>query len=166
MKIDGLEEFEHKVKRFLVQAIEKWYPDKCFNEGEFVSGQWLLEHSTSSRSALNLEHDQMINFLVNKTQCYVDRPHEFGQLMKYIAGDLQNLTLQDGKLGKQSTAEILNGFCRNFQGSKPLEDMQKPIMALRGKSGDGKTMLLAKLALYIEVIPVGSVQLHWTSDLS
>ena len=98
VKIDGLEEFERQVKHFLAQAIEKWYPDKCFSEGEVVNGRWLHKHWTSSRPAFNLEHDQMINFLVNKTQCYVDRPHEFAQLLKYVAGDHQNLSLHDGKL--------------------------------------------------------------------
>jgi hypothetical protein len=100
VKIDGLEEFEHKVKHFLIQAIEKWYPDKCQTEGEFVSGQSFLQPSISSQSAFALEHDQMINFLFNKTQCYVDRPQEFARLLKYISGDHRDLSLKDGELKK------------------------------------------------------------------
>ena len=43
----------------------------------------------------------MLNFLVNKTQSFVDRPHEFGQLMKYIAGDHRDLSLIEGEMKKK-----------------------------------------------------------------
>ncbi|CAF4239056.1 unnamed protein product [Rotaria magnacalcarata] len=76
------------------------------------------------------EQQQMNTFLLNKTQIFVDRPKEFASLLKYVAGDHKDFSLIDG-------------------GSSNKENAQ-PLMALTGRSGDGKTMLLAKFVLTIE----------------
>ncbi|CAF4116094.1 unnamed protein product, partial [Rotaria magnacalcarata] len=76
------------------------------------------------------EQQQMNTFLLNKTQIFVDRPKEFASLLKYVAGDHKDFSLIDG-------------------GSSNKENAQ-PLMALTGRSGDGKTMLLGKFVLTIE----------------
>ena len=66
-------------------------------------------------------------FLLNKTHYYIDRPDEYATLLKYITGDHQDLVC---------TKEKAHG---------------QPLLALSSQSGDGKTMLLAKFVLDIEV---------------
>lgn len=69
----------------------------------------------------------MNTFLLNKTQYYTDRPDEYSALLKYITGDHKDLVLMKDKTNHQ------------------------PLLALAGQPGDGKTMLLAKFVLDIEV---------------
>ncbi len=76
----------------------------------------------------------MNTFLLNKTQYYIDRSDEYLALFKYITGDHKDFTLIKGKLG-----------------TEPDKANDQPLMALSSQSGDGKTMLLAKFALDIEV---------------
>ena len=66
-------------------------------------------------------------FLLNKTQYYIDRSDEYSALLKYIAGDHKDFVLMKEKANGQ------------------------PLLALSSQSGDGKTMLLAKFVLDIEV---------------
>jgi hypothetical protein len=74
----------------------------------------------------------MKTFLLNKTQFYVDRPTEYSCLLKYITGDHKDFTL--------------------IEGSDPDADANlQPLMSVTGRSGDGKTMLLGKFVLDIEV---------------
>lgn len=74
-----------------------------------------------------LEEKEMNAFLLNKTQYYIDRSNEYSMLLKYITGDHEDFVLM-GEKG--------NG---------------QPLLALSSLSGDGKTMLLAKFVLDIEV---------------
>ena len=69
----------------------------------------------------------MNTFLLNKTQYYIDRSDEHSTLFKYITGDQKDfLLIKDKAIGQ-------------------------PLLALSSQSGDGKTMLLAKFVLDIEV---------------
>jgi len=76
----------------------------------------------------------MNTFLLNKTQYYIDRSDEYLALFKYITGDHKDFTLIKDKLG-----------------TEPDKANDQPLMALSSQSGDGKTMLLAKFVLDIEV---------------
>jgi hypothetical protein len=76
----------------------------------------------------------MNTFLLNKTQYYIDRSDEYSALFKYITGDHKDFTLIKGKLE-----------------TEPDKTNDQPLMALSSQSGDGKTMLLAKFVLDIEV---------------
>ena len=67
-------------------------------------------------------------FLLNKTQYYIDRSNERSMLMKYITGDHSGFVLNQ--------LEKADG---------------QPLLALTSQPGDGKTMLLAKFVLDIEV---------------
>lgn len=76
----------------------------------------------------------MKTFLLNKTQYYIDRSDEYATLFKYITGDHKDFILIKDQLGTESnTANV------------------QPLMALSSEPGDGKTMLLAKFVLDIEV---------------
>lgn len=75
----------------------------------------------------------MNTFLLNKTQYYIDRSDEYSALLKYITGDHKDFTLIKGLGTEQDQA---NG---------------QPLMALSSQPGDGKTILLAKFVLDIEV---------------
>jgi hypothetical protein len=77
----------------------------------------------------------MNTFLLNKTQYYIDRSDEYSTLFKYITGDYKDLMLIKGNLGTEPD-KAANG---------------QPLMALSSQPGDGKTMLLAKFVLDIEV---------------
>jgi signal recognition particle GTPase len=72
-------------------------------------------------------------FLLNKTQLYIDQTSEFAALLAYITGAHDDL-------------KLLNG-----QPENELNENDQPLIGVTGVSGSGKTMLLAKLALYIEV---------------
>ncbi|CAF2483758.1 unnamed protein product [Rotaria sp. Silwood2] len=113
VKIDGLHEFEEQAKKFLIQAIQKWYPANF-----------------SNTNSLDTEQRQMTTFLLNKTQFFVDRPNEFSLLLKYITGDHKDLKLNSPTDAKSENAQ--------------------PLMAVTGRSGDGKTILLGKFVLTIE----------------
>jgi hypothetical protein len=76
----------------------------------------------------------MNTFLLNKTQYYIDRSDEYLALFKYITGDHKDFTLMKDKLE-----------------TEPDKANDQPLMALSSQSGDGKTMLLAKFVLDIEV---------------
>jgi hypothetical protein len=80
-------------------------------------------------SFLFLEEKEMNTFLLNKTQYYIDRPDEYLALFKYITGDHKDFTLV----------------------KEPDKANDQPLMVLSSQSGDGKTMLLAKFVLDIEV---------------
>ena len=66
-------------------------------------------------------------FLLNKTQYYIDRSNEYSAVVKYVTGDHKDLVLMKEKANGQ------------------------PLLAVSSQSGDGKTMLLAKFVLDIEV---------------
>lgn len=72
----------------------------------------------------------MKTFLLNKTQHYIERPDESAALFRYITGDHKDFTLINEQSGND-----------------------QPLLALSSQSGDGKTMLLAKFVLDIEVKP-------------
>ncbi|CAF0801098.1 unnamed protein product [Adineta steineri] len=76
VNIDGLQDFGAKVKSFLSEAINKWYPENF-----------------DSESSSNAEQKQMTTFLLNKTQFFVDRPEEFSALVKYVTGVHDDFTL-------------------------------------------------------------------------
>ena len=76
----------------------------------------------------------MHTFLLNKTQYYIHRSDEYSALFKYITGDHKDFMLIKDKLG-----------------TEPDKANVQPLMASSSESGDGKTMLLAKFVLYIEV---------------
>lgn len=76
----------------------------------------------------------MNTFLLNKTQYYIDRPDEYSALFKYITGDHKDFVLIKEELGNETDIANL-----------------QPLMALSSQPGDGKTMLLAKFVLDIEV---------------
>lgn len=76
----------------------------------------------------------MNTFLLNKTQYYIDRSDEYSALFKYITGDHKDFTLIKDKLENESD-----------------KANDQPLMALSSPPGDGKTMLLAKFVLDIEV---------------
>ena len=76
----------------------------------------------------------MNTFLLNKTQYYIDRSDEYSALFKYIIGDHKDFMLIKNKLGTESH-----------------KANDQPLMALSSHPGDGKTMLLAKFVLDIEV---------------
>ncbi|CAF0736436.1 unnamed protein product [Rotaria sordida] len=113
VKIDGLHEFEEQARKFLIQAIQKWYPANFTNT-----------------SSLDTEQKQMNTFLLNKTQYFVDRPNEFSFLFKYITGDHKDLTL--------------------ISPTDTTSENAQPFLALTGRSGDGKSILLGKFVLNIE----------------
>ena len=75
-----------------------------------------------------LEEKEISTFLLNKTQYYINRPDEYSALSKYITGDHKDFTLIKDRLATE-----------------------QPLMVLSSQSGDGKTMLLAKFVLDIEV---------------
>lgn len=79
----------------------------------------------------------MANFLQNKTQFYVDRLGELAILMAYVTGDHEDLTRFEGKKNESGTA--LN------------TERKQPLMLVTGASGNGKSMLLAKFVLHLEV---------------
>ena len=85
-----------------------------------------------------LVQKQMANFLQNKTQYYVDRLDELAILMAYVTGDHENLTRIEGK--------------KNESGTVWNVERKQPVMLVTGPSGNGKTMLLAKFVLHLEVI--------------
>jgi hypothetical protein len=76
----------------------------------------------------------MNTFLLNKTQYYIDRPDQYLALFKYITGDHKDFTLIKDKLGTELD-----------------KANNQPLMALSSQEGDGKTMLLAKFVLDIQV---------------
>ena len=76
----------------------------------------------------------MNTFLLNKTQYYIDRSDEYSTLFKYITGDHKDFMLIKDKFGTE--LDKANG---------------QPLLALSSQSGDGKTMLLAKFVLDVEV---------------
>ena len=76
----------------------------------------------------------MNTFLLNKTQYYIDRSHEYALLFKYITGDHTDFTVVNDKSGTES-----------------MKANHVPLLALLSQQGDGKTMLLAKFVLDIEV---------------
>lgn len=78
-----------------------------------------------------LEHQQMMNFLLNKIQLYIECPNEILTLKTFVSGDQDDLKLIEGE-------------------NQPIVN-QRPLMALIGQPGAGKTMTLAKFALEIEV---------------
>lgn len=79
----------------------------------------------------------MENFLLNKTQYYVDRISEFEILKLYITGNHEDLTKIDDKDNELNLS---------------LKTERKvPLMLVTSPSGDGKTMLLAKFVLHLEV---------------
>jgi hypothetical protein len=73
----------------------------------------------------------MKTFILNKTQYYIDRSDEYSTLFKYITDDHKDFMLIKEKL--------------------ETEPNDQPLLALTSQSGDGKTMLLAKFVLDIEV---------------
>jgi len=70
----------------------------------------------------------MKTFILNKTQYYIDRSDEYSKLFKYITDDH-----------------------KDFIETEPDKANGQPLLALTSQSGDGKTMLLAKFVLDIEV---------------
>ncbi|CAF1429865.1 unnamed protein product, partial [Didymodactylos carnosus] len=81
--------------------------------------------------------EQNTTFLINKTQFYVERTVESSFLQKYVTG----MDLDSSYELKQPEYAMNDG------------DSQ-PILAISGKAGDGKTMLLSKFILYLEVTAV------------
>lgn len=77
----------------------------------------------------------MNTFLLNKTQYYIDRSDEHAMLFKYITGDHQDFMVINDKLGIE-----------------PNKANGQPLMALSSQPGEGKTKLLAKFVLDIEVV--------------
>lgn len=77
----------------------------------------------------------MNTFLLNKTQYYIDRSYEYALLFKYIMGNHTDFTV----VNDQSETDSMKAN-------------QVPLLALLSQPGDGKTMLLAKFVLDIEVI--------------
>lgn len=86
---------------------------------------------SSSASSLFTDNLPMVNFLLTKTQFYIDSPYEFNHLIRYITGDHDDFTV--------------------LPGEKALPDGHRPLMVMRGRPGAGKTIILAKLALHIRV---------------
>lgn len=75
-----------------------------------------------------LEEKEINTFLLNKTQHFIDRPIEYASLLKYVTGEY--------KSSDDTSTDKSNG---------------QPLMAVLSQPGDGKTMLLAKFVLDIEV---------------
>jgi hypothetical protein len=73
-------------------------------------------------------------FLLNKIQYFIDRSHEYSMLLKYITGNHKDFMLIEHRLDTQSDSA-----------------KSQPLLALSSQSGDGKTMLLAKFVIDIEV---------------
>jgi hypothetical protein len=91
----------------------------------------------------------MTTFLLNKILLYVDRISEFAILLAYITGDHEDLIVIDGK--NESIFSLQVWLLINLLGIVSKQENEKPLMAVTGQSGSGKTMLLAKFVLQIEV---------------
>ncbi|CAF1487348.1 unnamed protein product [Adineta ricciae] len=99
---------------------------------EFLSNaikNWYPENFHTDAS-FSTDDKQMNTFLLNKTQFFVDRHEEFSILLKYVTGEQMDLNLLTGMAG--------------------AEEKNIPMMAIKGRPGDGKTMLLGKFALHLE----------------
>ena len=131
MNISGLESFQKHAKDFLYKAIEKWYTEQFQDKERQNDGNEVIVFSSLLSSLIFVEHQEMINFLLNKTQFFIECPNELAHLNRYITGDHEDFQL--------------------IEGEYPMQETHRPLMAFRGQSGSGKTILLSKLALYIEV---------------
>ena len=125
VKLDGFADFEANTKHFLRTAIEKWYPE-CFND---------TNQSSSD------DQKQTNNFLLNKTQFYVERTNEFSSLIKYVSNERKKLHFIQG-----------TDASARFSGSSDDDGYYRPLMLVKGRSGQGKTVLLSRFVLHIEVI--------------
>ena len=88
-----------------------------------------------------------MTFLLNKTQYFVERPNETSLLLQYVTGDHLNLKAFEGR-SRQNLGMDLR---MSLTGTRPKDDRHQLLLALTGRSGDGKTMLLAKFVQHLEV---------------
>lgn len=95
------------------------------------------EHYYQSAKTKTAENQRLTSFLLNKTQFYVERTDEFELLFDFLSKDPKKLSLIRGdNAGKENSTD---------------QNEKQPILALKGRSGEGKTSLLAKFVLHIEV---------------